>query len=124
MDAIVSAAEGAVSGLDAERDVRPVKSLNAEDFPHLFVYDAGETVERLRLQQSAATVLIVATLITRGETQEAFLLKRDLIRDALEADATLLGLSSDIYVESTDTHEDPNSQDKFAEMIIRAEVES
>ena len=125
MDAVVTASAAAVTGLVAERNNRLAKSLeNASDFPHLFVYGPSQVVERAAFHQSIGDTRIRCRLVTRGETQEAFLLKLDLIAAAIVSDATLLAASVDVFVESTDTAEDPTSTDKFAELVVVVVQES
>lgn len=123
MDRVVAAAQGAVTGLVAERANALVKNVALDDFPHLFVYNASDRIERAGHKQKLVTTTIIARLVTRDETQEALFLKRDAIRDAIEADATLLSLTTDVLVDATDTEEDPASQDKFAEMTITTQQE-
>lgn len=118
MDRIVAASVAAVPTLIAERDNKLAKDLQAEDFPHLFVYAPSRVTERLAHQQKAMDTRIRCRLVTRGETQEAMLLKHDAIVAAIEADAALLSATIDVWVESTETAEDPRSRDKFAELVV------
>lgn len=124
MDRIVVAAEAAVTGLTAERDHNLVSKLNTEDFPHLFVFDASQVSERRPHQQTITDTRILCRLITRGETQEAFLLKLDLVAAGILADAPLLSSSTDLSIESIETLEDPKSVDRFAEIVVLIQQES
>lgn len=118
MDAIVTAAETAVAGLVSERGVRLSANLNPEDFPHLFVHSPSETIELFPHQQERVTTQIELILVTRGETQEATVLKVDAIRNQIRTDKTLGGIVRWAYVSSRGIREHPKVNEKAGDMAV------
>jgi hypothetical protein len=108
LDALITAAEGAVSGLTGERGVRA--TLKSHEKPRLFLYNPAETVELSDHLQETVSIAVEGALLD-DVTQEVMALNLDAIRDAIRADATLGGVvrwayvSERAIVESEDTNE-------------------
>jgi hypothetical protein len=118
MDAIIAAAEAAVSGLVGERGPRLAQELEDDALPHLLVHNPVVSRTRLDWAQLETTTQIPATLVTRYESQEATLLKADAIRAAIDADRTLGGVVDDAFVVAEPLREDPRERDRIVEMLI------
>jgi hypothetical protein len=98
MDALITAAEGAVSGLTGAREIDGAHGILDENFPYLFVYAAHETVDVGDFQLETQKTRVEMLLFTKAETQEALLLKMDAIRDAIATDRTLGGVVQAAHV--------------------------
>jgi hypothetical protein len=114
MDALITAAEGAVSGLTGAREIDGAYKILDENFPCLFVYAPHETVDVGDFQLETQKTRVEMLLFTKAETQEALLLKMDAIRDAIATDRTLSGYMVVETVEQTG---------KLISLVIDVEVE-
>ncbi len=97
MDAIVTAAQAAVTDLTGERGLR--HNPHKEEMPRLFVYNPEETVEIFEDQQERTTTQVQAALYADVE-QEAMAVYLDEIRDQIRSDKTLGGVVLWTYVAS------------------------
>ncbi len=118
LDAIVTAAEAAVSGLEAERGLRHSQELEDGVMPHLFLIAPAARREQLVYRQIATTHRIEARLVTRYETQEASLLKLDAIQAAIDADPTLGGVVDTAFVPDDEPLEDHRERDRIYSFFI------
>jgi hypothetical protein len=117
LDTLATLAEGAVSGLVTERGLRLAEHLNSAELPHLFLHNPLDDVTLLRLNQEAQELRVSLTLVTRGETQEATLLKAEAIVDAIQASPELAG-GGLAHVSSLGVREDPRSEFKAADLLV------
>lgn len=119
MDAIITAAEGAVSGLTGYRGLKLVSDLTEdEDFPYLCVYDPDESTELGDFLMTRSSVEVAMLLYTKEETQEAVAVKMDAIRDAIDTDATLGGVVQFAHVSTRSIREDPAEDVKAGYMLV------
>jgi hypothetical protein len=117
MDKLVTAAE-TVSGVTAERGFKVPGTLSASDYPYCSVFEPDETVTLGDFLLPQVETTISMLLYTKGETQEATLLKIDGIRDAIAADRTLGGLVQYTHVSSRQLREDPRDDVKGGAFVV------
>ncbi len=78
--------------LGAERGLRPGETLDTQEYPHMFFFNASDATEVLQWGQQRKTISYLAELWVIDETQEQLELRLDAIRTAVDADPTLGGL--------------------------------
>lgn len=118
MDALIVIAQTAIPTIVAERGVRLVADLRAEEFPHLFVFDPSETVELLDHNQERVEARHTLVFAVRGETQESLLSKLDTFRDDLRLDPTLGGIVDYAYLAERGVNEHPDNNEKEAAVVV------
>lgn len=121
LDALSTAAEGAVTGLTGERGLRLNPS--PEDKPILFLYNPEETVELSDHLQETVTTTVQAALFD-DVTQEAMATYLDAIRDAIRADKTLGGVVRWAYVSLRGVAETSDSNERAGILEIIAVQEN
>lgn len=121
MDAIGTAAEGAVTGLVAERGIRV--ELNSEEKPRLFLYNPTESVELADHQQEQVATGIEGALFV-SDTQENLATMLDDIRDAIRADKTLGGVVRWAYVAERGIAESDDPLDRIGILAFVTQQEN
>mgnify|MGYP001586553167 CR=1 len=98
IDQLIIVAQAAIPTVQAERGPRLSSDLLAEEFPHLSVVEPRDAITLLDHQQEAVEAQIRLVFATRGETQEALLLKIGAFRENLRAVPDLGGIVDYAYV--------------------------
>ena len=128
LDALFVLARAAVPELvgadHTERGIRLSSKLREQDLPHLFGYDPREASTPLAHHRKQTTATYTLQLVTRGETQEATLLKADAIEDAIDADSTLGGRVLECRVSDRTLREHPDVVDKGVGFLITVKREA
>ncbi len=96
-------------------------SLNDEEFPHAFAFNARTSSARLAFRQEAVSGQYTVSLATKGETQEQLLIRYDAYRARIQADTTLTGEVDDAFVSDMQLREDPRSSEKVVDITISTE---
>lgn len=123
MDAVIAEIRTAVPAipagdLGAERGLRQGTNLSDEEFPHLFVHSAEDTIQQLDYGQELEVLVFAADLWTRGLDQEAVEVLRDAIRARVDANPTLTALVDRWTISASQHIEAPGK----SEHVLRLEV--
>jgi hypothetical protein len=95
LDAFKTQLEAAISGIKAERRGGLLEDLPDTEFPHAFIYAPSDVIEELPHGESRETVAFRCDVGTIADTQEQIELKRDAIKQRIEADPTMGGVVDD-----------------------------
>jgi hypothetical protein len=96
-------------------------SLNDEEFPHAFAWNARISIGRLAFLQDEVSGQYTVSLATKGETQEQLLVRYDAYKARIQADRTLTGEVDDAFVSDMVLREDPRSSEKVVDITISTE---
>jgi hypothetical protein len=123
LDALATIAVAQVATLTAantERALYLSSPLNTEQLPHLFIHNPDIADDPLPYQQESRITTALLSLVTRGEGQEATLVKAEAIRAGIDADPTLGGLVQHTRVSVLERSEHVDSDDIEADLVVRA----
>ena len=118
LDKLIAHAAAADATYSTTRGVKLVASLNDEDFPHVFAYGADVSTSELPFRQEAVAGEFTILIATKGETQEALLVRVDAYIARIQGDRTLAGDVDLALVTSYRIDEDLRSSIKGATMIV------
>lgn len=122
LDAIATAAEGAVSGLVAERGLR-LPTAEDKQPAILFLFNPDETIELADHVQEITTTAS-SGVVYADVTQEVMAGYLDDIRDAIRADVTLGGIVRWAWVSERGIDEGEDSLERAGILTFVAEQEA
>ncbi len=117
-DKLIALVEAIDANYVTERGIRLISSLNDEDFPHCFAFEPVVTNSELDFQQEDEGGDYTLLIVTKGETQEAILLRVDAIKAAVKADRTLTGDVDFALATAYKIEEDPRTKIKAAPIVV------
>ena len=118
LDKLIAHAVAADVTYSTTRGVNLLANLNDEDFPHVFAYEPDVSTSELAFRQEAVTGDFTIAITTKGETQEALLVRVDAYIARIQADRTLTGDVDNALVTSYRVDEDPRSTLKAALLTV------
>ena len=121
LDKLIAHAVAIDATYSTTRGIEIVTSLNDEDYPHVFAYEARLEVSLLPFLQESVSGDFTVLIVTKDETQEQLLVRADAFRAAIQADRTLTGDVDTSFVSLVEVLEDPRDGKKAARIIVSTE---
>lgn len=121
LDKLIAHAEAAAADYSTQRGIDGIFSLNDEDYPHVFAYEPKMAIALIPYLQESVSGDFTILILTKGETQEATLVRADAFRARIQGDRTLTGDVDTAYVSDIEVMEDPRAGIKWARIIVSTE---